>query len=121
MVMPGPIGRQNQIAFFHVEFFAVHCGIRACALHDETDRRHIMAVGSGHLAGIHDGKGELKRVRGRLDRQMRTDKTDGAPLRLFDTDGLTRLEQAVEERLPLPQIRRLGRCDGTRVRQKPES
>ena len=102
VVVPGPIGRENQVALFHEKFLAIHRRISALALHDKSDRRHIVAVRPRHFAGIDDGKSHLQSMRGRFDRQMRAHQPDRAPLGLFDADRLARLEQAIEKRLPLP-------------------
>ena len=64
MVVPGPVGRENQVALFHEKFLAIDRRISAPALHDKSDRRHIVPVRPRHFARIDDGKSHLQGMRG---------------------------------------------------------
>ena len=60
VIMPCPVGRQDEIAFFHEKLFAGHRGVGALPLHDEADRRHVMTMRFGDFARIDDGESDLQ-------------------------------------------------------------
>ena len=53
VVVPGAVRRQDQVARVERHALAIDGGIGAPALHDEAQRRSLMAVRGGELAGIH--------------------------------------------------------------------
>ena len=54
MIVPSPVGRENQVALFHKKFFALDRRVGPLALHDEANRRHVVPVRLCHLARIYD-------------------------------------------------------------------
>jgi hypothetical protein len=64
MIVPRPIGRKDQISFFHGELFTAHGGVSPMALNHEANRRHVVTVRSRNLTRVNDRKRELQCVRG---------------------------------------------------------
>src|SRR3546814_4206642 len=54
MLVPGPVGRQDEIIGPERDLVAVDIGEGALTLHDEAERRGAVPVARGALAGRHD-------------------------------------------------------------------
>ncbi len=63
MIVPGELGRENQIAGLHDALLAVDRRISAVALNDEAQRRRRVAVRPRIFAGLDVLKRDLNRMR----------------------------------------------------------
>src|SRR6266508_2852637 len=65
VIVPGELGRENQITGLHDALLAVDRRVSTVALNNEAQRRRRVAVRSRVLAGLDVLEGNLDRVRGK--------------------------------------------------------
>jgi hypothetical protein len=105
MLVPGPLGRANEIAGLHDHLLAFDVGVGSLTLKHETKSRHRMAVCGGDFSGLDELKAEKHRVRGQFSVvETRVDEPDvssfGGPA--LDADHIARAQQAIVNIVPLP-------------------
>ena len=111
VVVPGELGRENQIAGFHDALLAIYGRVSAVALNHEAQRRRRVAVGARVFTGLDVLERDLDRVRREGVRAIETriDQPHYPPLAVLQADHFTGAHQTVVNILPLPQTR-LHRC-----------
>jgi hypothetical protein len=120
VVVPGPRGRDDEIARVHRHALAIHRGVRARAFDDEAQRGLRMPVARRDLAGQDQLQPGVQRVRdGRGTAQRRVLEDEDAPLRFRRRDQLARFHDVGADVAVFPQRGNAGR-GGSRRDQRAE-
>ena len=107
VLVPQPVGRQDEVAWAHRQLLALDRGRRALAFDDEAERGRRVAVRSRHLAGPHELDGGVDGVGGaKRFGDARIDQRNRPPLAgTLDVDEVARLRNEPAHHVPAPQVR----------------
>src|SRR6516165_9593120 len=105
VVVPGPVGGEDEIAREHREALTVNDRVAAAALDDQAKGRRRMAMGPSNLAWHHDLDVGDQCVAGRHPGQLGVGQAQNSAFGLLGTNELGRPHRLWSQIAPVPQVR----------------